>query len=879
MKYLPYAFLCAYMLFYVCREAKAQIVYANQLISYTSCGIPCNQGVVNAAASADANTVTFSEMRNNLGVGSFTSIETGFSVPASPQALVVVPVRKAGLLSDLALLQAIRVEVLDPLGNVIVQRSGINASDLNVLNASQSLYALSIRTPPGSYTIGRVRVTLGGILNVLSQLYLGDPFYVNASSGCGLQYANTLSASGTTGVCALCSVSSASNVTDASYTNYATMSVPVGVGGRTYIEVAFPTAGNTGDFAGFIIGDGSGLLDITLLGNIDVATYHGASLVESHTVSSLLGLAVLSGGTPSSLVGFNATAPFNRLRISMGALASVLATMRVYAAVKYDPTPPLITLTAAPDTIFCEGTAASITASGSYSSYSWNTGQSGHVITPSASGRYMVTAHSEEGCPFYSAPMHIVVNPRPALPTIQSANINCLGGNALIKAYQTQASMHYQLRVSGGGAAVGPVLNGNNDTLYLFSDAMYANTSYTVEVSNPLNGCQAQVAVPVTVTVPAAPASVFTENDHSGCWVKPGDRYIHFMQPGTSRIIASLNPQGSDLGWVEFRGYSDAAVPEIQSCDASQPQFLQSALQKHWTIRSGHTPVANVGLRLYYNDADFTNLSAHANANLSPTDDVSSPADLKLSKYSGTAENGSFADNCGTGTITLHLPAESGSVSTVQAGFTISGASFSGYTVSGFSELWLSGAGNSPLPAHIQNWEAECISGQWVQASWQSVSESNNAFFILESSADEVLWTEIYRLPGAGNSNEIRSYNTGNLSLPAAHRYLRLQQQDHNGMRSIKAYGSIYCMPGSNKEMWQIYPNPAADVLTLQGPLEQYGNQRYELRDMSGKILLQGKINASATNQFGIPLGNLHTGMYLLYVYGPQNEVFRFLKQ
>lgn len=879
MKYLPCAFLCTYLLFYICPEAKTQIVYANQLISYTSCGVPCNQGVVNAAASADANTATFSEMRNNLGVGSFTSIETGFSVPASPEALIGLPLHKAGLLSDVALLQAIRVEVLDPSGNLIVQRSGINASDLNVLNASQSLYSLSIRTPPGSYTIGRVRVTLGGILNVLSQLYLGDPFYVNASSGCGLQYANTLSASGTTGVCALCSVSSASNVTDATYTNYATMSVPVGVGGRTYIEVAFPTAGNTGDFAGFVIGDGSGLLDITLLGNIDVAMYNDATLVESRTVSSLLGLAVLSGAAPSSLVGFNATAPFNRLRISMGALASVLATMRVYAAVKYDPTPPVVSLSAAPDTIFCEGTAGSITASASYTSYSWNTGQSGQVIYPAASGRYMVTAYNAQGCPFYSAPAGIVVNPRPALPVIQSANIHCLGGNALVKAYQTQASMHYQLRVSGGGAAVGPVLNGNNDTLYLFSDAIYTSTSYTVEVSNPLNGCQAQVAVPVTVTVPAAPASVFTENDHSGCWVKPGDRYIHFMQPGTSRIIASLNPQGSDLGWVEFRGYSDAAPPQIQACDASQPQFLQSALQKHWTIRSGQAPAANVHLRLYYSDADFTNLSAYANANLSPDDDVSSPADLKLSKYSGTAENGSFADNCGTGTISLHLPSEWGSVSTVPAGFTISGASFSGYTVPGFSELWLSGAGNSPLPAHIQNWVAECIAGQWLQASWQSVSESNNAFFILESSADEAAWTELYRLPGAGNSNEIRSYSTGNVYLPATQRYLRLQQQDHNGMRSIKAYGSIHCLPGSNTEEWQVYPNPAADVLTLQGPLDEYENQRYELRDMSGKILLQGKINAFAANQFGIPLVNLRTGMYLLYVYGPQNKVFRFLKQ
>ncbi|MGQ3012790.1 MAG: T9SS type A sorting domain-containing protein [Flavobacteriales bacterium] len=881
MKYLPGAFACAFLVLCTRQHLTSQIVYADQLIAYTSCGVPCNAGIVNPSASVDGNTATYSEMRNNLGVGNYVSLETGFSVAASAEALVGVPIRKSGLLSDAALLAALRIELLDPSGNLIMQRNGLAVSDLNVMDATQNLYSVSMITPPGSYTIGRVRISLGGILNVTSQVYAGDPFYVNAAAGCGVQYANTVTGSGTTGVCVLCSVSGAANVTDASLTNYAAMSVPVGVGGRTYIEVSFPTGGNAGNYAGFLIGDGTGLLDVTLLGNIDIATYNGGTLVETRTVSSLLGLALLSGGTPSTLVGFNASASFNRLRISMGALASVLASMRVYGAVMYDPTPPMLSVAASPDTVFCSGTAASLSASAGYTSYLWNTGQSGQVITPGSSGRYMVTGYNASGCPFYSAPKNITILPAPALPSMQAANSNCIGGNALVKAYPALSTLNYQLRVSGG-AAIGVPVAGNNDTLQLFSDPILTNTSYTVEVTNPVNGCQAQVAIPVTVQVPAAPASVFSSNDQTGCWVQAGDRFVHFMQPGTDRIIASLNPKSSNLGWVQFTGYNEVSIPEIQACYTTQTEFLHSALSRHWVIRSGSAPAGNVALRLYMSDADYTSLAAQANFNTNPSDDVSSVADLKLTKYSGSNENGSFADNCGTGSITLHLPGESGAVTAGTLGFDISGASFSGFSVPGFSELWLSGAGNSPLPVTIDNWSTACNEDGSIRASWNSISEVNNAFFILETSADEHTWTELYRMQGAGNSNQLLSYGPANLVLQSGHNFLRLVQQDFNGERSVKALSAVHCpfvAAGAGDEGWKLYPNPAVDLIRLEGPYPQSGVLQYRIMDISGKTVLQGNSSVGDGFYLQVPVEQLVSGLYVLRLSGAVEKVFRFRKR
>ncbi|MBL0911676.1 MAG: T9SS type A sorting domain-containing protein [Bacteroidia bacterium] len=881
MKYLPGAFACAFLVLCTHQHLTSQIVYAGQLIAYTSCGVPCNAGIVDPSASADGNTATYSEMRNNLGVGNYVSLETGFSAAASPEALVGVPIRKSGLLSDAALLAALRIELLDPSGNLIMQRNGLAATDLNVMDVTQNLYSVSMITPPGSYTIARVRISLGGILNLTSQVYAGDPFYVNAAAGCGVQYANTVTGSGTTGVCVLCSVSGAANVTDASLTNYATMSVPVGVGGRTYIEVSFPTGGNAGDYAGFLIGDGTGLLDVTLLGNIDIATYNGATLVETRTVSSLLGLALLSGGTPSTLVGFNASASFNRLRISMGALASVLASMRVYGAVKYDPTPPMVSVATSPDTVFCSGTAASLSATAGYTSYLWNTGQNGQVITPGSSGRYMVTGYNASGCPFYSAPKNITILPAPALPSMQAANSNCIGGNALVKAYPALSTLNYQLRVSGG-AAIGTPVAGNNDTLRLFSGPILTNTSYTVEVTNPVNGCQAQVAIPVTVQVPAVPASVFSSNDQTGCWVQAGDRFVHFMQPGTDRIIASLNPKSSNLGWVQFTGYNEPTEPQVQACDASQPQFLYPALRKHWTISSDTAPTGNILLRFYMHDADHTSLATLANANTHPWDDINSVSDLKLTKYSGTNENDIFDDNCGTGVVTLHLPAESGSVTAGAAGFDIDGTSFSGFSVTGFSEFWLSGAGNSPLPVTIGHWQTGCQEDGRVRASWNSVSEVNNAFFILEASADEHTWTEVCRMEGAGNSNQLTGYQAENLVLQPDHSFLRLVQQDFNGERSVKALSAVHCplwAAGADNEGWKLYPNPARDFIRVEGPYPQDGALHYSIMDITGKTVWQGNSSVEDGFYLQVPVEQLKSGLYVLRLSGAAEKVFRFQKR
>ena len=63
------------------------------------------------------------------------------------------------------------------------------------------------------------------------------------------------------------------------------------------------------------------------------------------------------------------------------------------------------------------------------------------------------------------------------------------------------------------------------------------------------------------------------------------------------------------------------------------------------------------------------------------------------------------------------------------------------------------------------------------------------------------------------------------------------------------------------KQTLSLYPNPAKQVLFLTSG-ERYDNQPYEVTDVTGRIVLQGRYNAAG----GIRVAGLAKGIYLLRV-------------
>jgi hypothetical protein len=81
-----------------------------------------------------------------------------------------------------------------------------------------------------------------------------------------------------------------------------------------------------------------------------------------------------------------------------------------------------------------------------------------------------------------------------------------------------------------------------------------------------------------------------------------------------------------------------------------------------------------------------------------------------------------------------------------------------------------------------------------------------------------------------------------------------------------------------------VFPNPTADVLQLQLN-KAYSNVRVQVVNSAGRMVKQLTASSDANQTIKIPVGNLITGTYFLYVQtvgqtsGQEKQALQFIKQ
>ncbi|HEY3385149.1 MAG TPA: Ig-like domain-containing protein, partial [Saprospiraceae bacterium] len=137
--------------------------------------------------------------------------------------------------------------------------------------------------------------------------------------------------------CALCEVEDADEVITASNTDYATIMITAGVLEIGSIAVRdalyiYPP----GTIAGFVIDDVNDLLQADLFGSLTISTWLDGSLQEfafgANLIDAELLILFINPDAGVYNVGFKTTMPFDEIRISVGALASVINIINVYGA-------------------------------------------------------------------------------------------------------------------------------------------------------------------------------------------------------------------------------------------------------------------------------------------------------------------------------------------------------------------------------------------------------------------------------------------------------------------------------------------------------------------------------------------------------------------
>lgn len=119
----------------------------------------------------------------------------------------------------------------------------------------------------------------------------------------------------------------------------------------------------------------------------------------------------------------------------------------------------------------------------------------------------------------------------------------------------------------------------------------------------------------------------------------------------------------------------------------------------------------------------------------------------------------------------------------------------------------------TPLPVELVNFNADVFQKEWVKLTWETKSELNSDYFVVERSPDGVEWTAIDQKKAAGNSSSNLLYATYDKQPYAGSNYYRLVQVDLDGTQSLSAVRFLFF---AGAEL-TLFPNPANGEITLSG--------------------------------------------------------------
>jgi gliding motility-associated-like protein len=338
---------------------------------------------------------------------------------------------------------------------------------------------------------------------------LGGPVNPNCNAANSQQ-------SGIEGICVLCTIQNAGNSIDNNFTNFTTISLPVGVGGSGYQRLIFANSGVATDSIRLDLETPGGLADVTLLGGIKVTVMNGTSVVKTYNLqSSLLNLTLLSGKR------FTATLPaggvYDRVEIRAEGLANVLVNLNIYGATIVYPNP---TVSAAGQTI-CSGSATVLSAAANggttlrwYSAATngtlLHTGENFTTPVLNATTTYYIEVSKGSCANATRIPVTVKVTTAPGLPTVAAVAPICSGSAAVISVTAPVAGTDYNWYTTATGGTA--IFTGSTFT----TPVLTSGTTYYVEAANGTCVSATRVAVPVTVNpLPALPqisASATTVN-------------------------------------------------------------------------------------------------------------------------------------------------------------------------------------------------------------------------------------------------------------------------------------------------------------------------------------------------------------------------------
>lgn len=153
--------------------------------------------------------------------------------------------------------------------------------------------------------------------------------------------------------------------------------------------------------------------------------------------------------------------------------------------------------------------------------------------------------------------------------------------------------------------------------------------------------------------------------------------------------------------------------------------------------------------------------------------------------------------------------------------------------------------------------------------TWTTQTESNSSHFVVRRSYDGEIFTEIARVPAAGQSSSLRTYSFLDADVKNNCRYVyyELVIKDLDGKYQLSPIRFLRNNESVKKLILSISPNPVASAghLMIQFNADEKTRMLAKITDMNGRQVLTTQLSASpGVNNGHIHLGDLAAGNYII---------------
>jgi hypothetical protein len=159
------------------------------------------------------------------------------------------------------------------------------------------------------------------------------------------------------------------------------------------------------------------------------------------------------------------------------------------------------------------------------------------------------------------------------------------------------------------------------------------------------------------------------------------------------------------------------------------------------------------------------------------------------------------------------------------------------------------------------------LNGTYVDLTWQTATEINNDYFVVERASEDLDWKPILSVTGAGNSNSLLTYSDKDRGPLDGLSYYRLKQIDFDGQFAYSEIVTVFNNLIQSTDDVFMFPNPSSNGSVFIRIPEGLNKIQTELRlfDISGK-LLQKELYNTNTDIHELSYGNLIPGIYFIQI-------------